>query len=155
TMTGVVPKIIDFGISKTIGTAITADGQVVGTPSYMSPEQAMGLSGTTPAIDIWAVGIMLYEALVGTLPFTGKNYDLVLRSILRDPPAEIPPWVDVRVGAIILRCLQKDPAARFPGAAALREELERALDRRQRRAWATTHRSCESPVASRPAPAAS
>jgi eukaryotic-like serine/threonine-protein kinase len=135
---GIVPKILDFGISKTIDASITVAGQLLGTPAYMSPEQAMGDIDVTPATDIWAVGVMLYEALAGRQPFAGKDYRALLRRIVDAPHPPIPAWIDSSTTAIIERCLQKDPAVRYANAAELRLDLERALERRQgRRSQAT------------------
>lgn len=130
---GIVPKILDFGVSKMADASITVAGQLLGTPAYMSPEQAMGDVDVTPATDIWAVGVMLYEALAGRQPFTGKNYRVVLRLIVDEPHPSIPSWVDSMTASIIERCLQKDPAARYASAAELRQDLERALEQRQDR----------------------
>ena len=129
---GVVPKILDFGLSTACGgpaqTRITVDGQVLGTPAYMSPEQAMARADLTPAADLWAVGIILYEAVTGKLPFFGANPVRLLDAIVREAPAELPAAVDPHTRAIIARCLRKDPAQRYPDAAALRADLERALE---------------------------
>jgi serine/threonine-protein kinase len=128
----VVPKVLDFGLStandRHAQTRITADGQVLGTPMYMSPEQASGRQDLSPASDVWSMGVILYEALAGKLPFHGFTVAAVLDAIVTDDPAPIPSEVDPRTRAVVGRCLQKDPARRYPDASALRADLERALE---------------------------
>ncbi|WP_437992514.1 protein kinase domain-containing protein [Sorangium sp. So ce145] len=127
---GIVPKIVDFGISQLTGAgdAITIDGQLLGTPSYMSPEQALGKRTIDARADLWAVGVMLYEALSGAQPFTGGNHHAVLRRILETEPAPLPSSIPPRLRKIAGRCLEKDPARRYPDAASLRADLQAALD---------------------------
>ncbi|WP_437928925.1 serine/threonine-protein kinase [Sorangium sp. So ce291] len=127
---GVVPKIVDFGISQLTDAsdALTIEGQLLGTPSYMSPEQALGKRTIDARADLWAVGVMLYEALSGAQPFRGGNHHAVLRRILDTEPAPLPPSVPQRLRKIVGRCLEKDPARRYPDAAALRAELQAALE---------------------------
>ncbi|WP_437297919.1 serine/threonine-protein kinase [Sorangium sp. So ce426] len=127
---GIVPKIVDFGISQLTGAgdAITIDGQLLGTPSYMSPEQALGKRTIDARADLWAVGVMLYEALSGAQPFTGGNHHAVLRRILETEPAPLPSSIRPRLRKIAGRCLEKDPARRYPDAASLRADLQAALD---------------------------
>jgi serine/threonine-protein kinase len=129
---GVVPKILDFGLStaenRAAQTRITADGQVLGTPMYMSPEQATARPDLTAATDVWAMGVILYEAVAGKLPFFGGNVTAVLDAIVLGHPASLPAEVDRHTRAIVTRCLQKEPARRYPDAAALRADLERAIE---------------------------
>jgi serine/threonine-protein kinase len=128
---GVVPKILDFGLSTAgdgrMQNRISMSGQVLGTPAYMSPEQAMARREITPAADVWAIGVILYEAVSGKLPFSCVNAGKQLDAIVSDAPASLPAEVDVHTRAVIARCLHKDPARRYPDAAALRVDLERAL----------------------------
>ena len=131
TTAGTIAKLVDFGISlakASGGARITIDGQILGTPAYMSPEQARGAAEVDAASDIWAVGVMLYEALAGRQPFVATNYHALLRQILDDAPAPLPENVSFELKAIVLRCLEKSPADRYPSAAALRADLEAALE---------------------------
>jgi serine/threonine-protein kinase len=128
---GVVPKILDFGLStagdRRMQTRITAEGQVLGTPMYMSPEQAAARTDLTPATDVWSIGVILYEAVTGKLPFSGINVTALLDAIVGGDPAEVPASIDARTRAIIARCLAKDPARRYQNAGELRVELEKTL----------------------------
>jgi serine/threonine protein kinase/tetratricopeptide (TPR) repeat protein len=122
-----VAKILDFGLSKLRGqTVITAVGSTLGTVAYMSPEQAGG-DPVDHRSDIWSVGVVLYEMLIGQRPFKGEYDQVVFYSILNQtPPAiaglrhEVPPDLQ----AIVTKCLQKDPAKRYQTAAELEADLE-------------------------------
>jgi len=110
-----VPKILDFGISKITSAMgdirMTRTGAVLGSPAYMSPEQARGRSDIDGRADIWAVGVILYEAVSGKLPFNGENYNQVMMSITLDPATPlsmVAPHVDKDFLALVEACLQKD-----------------------------------------------
>ncbi|RMG10902.1 MAG: serine/threonine protein kinase, partial [Planctomycetota bacterium] len=127
-----VPRITDFGIAKdTTRAGKTLPGELLGTPSYMSPEQADGRSGSVDArADLYALGAILYRVLTGSPPFTGQSNYEILQGILKGelvPPrklvSELPPSVD----ALVVRCLARRPEDRFPSAAALAAALRQAL----------------------------
>ncbi len=113
-------KLFDFGVAKLLGDKQnqvghkTIDGAVVGTPFYMSPEQAL-CHDVGPAADIYAMGVVMYEMVTGAVPFRSEQLVLLLNAILKQPAPppsrirpEIPPWLD----RLVLRCLEKDPEAR-------------------------------------------
>jgi serine/threonine protein kinase len=116
---GVVPKIVDFGLAH-VESAVDEDqitsGVLVGSPDYMSPEQARADADQVGArSDVWAIGVILYEAISGTPPFSSTSLFALLRAINElDPPAlETTGEADAQLGAIVMRALAKDPAARW------------------------------------------
>ena len=122
-------KLTDFGIARLMFEAsLTADGQVFGTPSYMSPEQVAG-KPLDPRSDLFSLGVMLYEMVTGRKPFTGDSVVTITYNIMNlDPTA--PPGVPPAVQAIIRRAMAKDPAQRYPDAGAMARDLEVALSHR-------------------------
>jgi tetratricopeptide (TPR) repeat protein/predicted Ser/Thr protein kinase len=128
------PKITDFGLAKLVDgkEAHTRTGSVVGTPSYMAPEQALGQNRTIgPAADIYSLGSILYEALTGRPPFRGETpMDLLYRLAHEDPEllSRVRPGVPSDLETICLKCLQKEPRKRYATALALAEDLRRFLD---------------------------
>jgi hypothetical protein len=126
------PKIADFGLAKTIGAAgNTATGTVMGTPSYMAPEQARGSAEVGPAADIYALGSVLYETLTGRPPFRADNPLETLRQVLADdpvPPSRLQPKTPRDLETICLKCLEKDPTRRYASAEALADDLRRFQD---------------------------
>ncbi|HTO88352.1 MAG TPA: serine/threonine-protein kinase, partial [Thermoanaerobaculia bacterium] len=121
-------KIMDFGIARlTEDRGMTATGTVIGTPDYMSPEQARGLPLDFRS-DIYSTGVVLYELFTGTLPFEEESpLAVVLKHVQATPPSPQArnPKIDPKVSAIILRCMQKDPAARYQSVNELYEALTR------------------------------
>eukprot|EP00913_Durusdinium_trenchii_P008798 g8264.t1 len=131
-----VPRITDFGLAKLtdVDTALTATGQIMGTPGYMPPEQAAGRTDNVgPAADIYSTGAMLYSLLTGRPPFQAAGLAETLKYVIeREPvsPAQLNPAVDRDLETICLKCLRKDPAKRYASAAALAADLSLYLDGR-------------------------
>jgi eukaryotic-like serine/threonine-protein kinase len=124
------PHITDFGLAKRVegDSGLTHTGTIIGTPSYMAPEQARGEKILTTAIDIYGLGAILYELLTGHPPFKGENPLETLRlSQEREPerPRILQPALDRDLETICLKCLEKDPSRRFGSAEALAEDLQR------------------------------
>jgi hypothetical protein len=136
-------KVLDFGLAKLtersaytqegtapVGAVTTTAGQIVGTVSYMAPEQAEG-KPSDHRVDIFALGVMLYELAVGVRPFAGDTTVSILTSVMRDTPRSV---TDLRsdlpaaLDAILQRCVEKDPERRYGSAAELRKDLETLRD---------------------------
>ena len=121
-------RIMDFGLAKLEGrTKLTKTGMTLGTPSYMSPEQARG-SEVDHRSDIWSVGVVLYEMLTGRLPFQGDYEQAVVYSILQEDPepvAALRSGIPVEFEAIVNKCLEKDPANRYQHVSELGVDLKR------------------------------
>lgn len=127
------PYLTDFGLAKLLeqSSARTATGVIAGTPSYMSPEQAAGLSAEVgPASDIYSLGAILYELLAGRPPFSEPNpIETMMQVVSRDPvlPRRLNPRVPRALESICLKCLAKSPARRYASADALAADLEHFL----------------------------
>jgi serine/threonine-protein kinase len=107
-------SVTDFGIAHAAGAAaLTRTGQVVGTASYLSPEQASGRP-VSPATDLYALGVVAYECLSGDRPFERDDPVAVLLAHLQTPPPPLPPDVPAPVAELVHRLLAKDPADRPP-----------------------------------------
>ena len=131
-----VPKIADFGLAKRVevDTGETRTGVILGTPSYMAPEQAGGSARNIgPAADIYALGAILYECLTGRPPFRAENPMETVVQVLADepvPPRRLMPKLPRDLETISLKCLQKAPARRYATAAELADDLRRYLEDR-------------------------
>jgi WD40 repeat protein len=126
------PHVTDFGLAKRVeaDTGQTRTGAIVGTPSYMAPEQARAEKSLSTAVDTYSLGAILYEVLTGQPPFRAASHlDTVLQVLDQEParPRTLNPTVDRDLETICLNCLEKDPRGRYPSAEALAADLERWL----------------------------
>jgi serine/threonine-protein kinase len=124
-------KVLDFGIARQLDEeehAVTATGEVVGTPEYLSPEQLLGSETISPKADLWALGVVTYQCLTGRVPFTGKTLAILSMAILEGkfaPPSEIVPALPTEIDAWCRKALARDAADRFASARELASELSR------------------------------
>ncbi|MBM3334319.1 serine/threonine protein kinase, partial [Candidatus Sumerlaeota bacterium] len=120
-------KVTDFGIVHIEDATFTPTGSLIGTPRYMSPEQVSG-GRVDNRSDIYAVGIVLYEALIGTPPFVSGDIGYQQVRAQPTPPRELNPAVPREVEAVVLCCLEKDPDKRYQTAGELRQAVEAVLN---------------------------
>jgi WD40 repeat protein/serine/threonine protein kinase len=143
-----VPKIADFGLAKHLAgqrgtgesaapaepTCQTQTGEILGTPSYMAPEQAEGrIKEVGPAVDVYALGAILYECLTGRPPFRGETTLDTLEQVRNQepvPPSRLQPRLPRDLGTVCLKALAKEPARRYASAGELADDLRRFLDGR-------------------------
>jgi formylglycine-generating enzyme required for sulfatase activity len=134
-----IPKISDFGLAKVVSSepgtpaapGLTQTGAIVGTPSYMAPEQAAGKKDVGPAADIWALGAILYECLTGRPPFKAATvWDTLAQVIAEEPvsPRRLQSQTPRDLETICLKCLRKPPGQRYPTGRDLADDLHRFLD---------------------------
>jgi eukaryotic-like serine/threonine-protein kinase len=124
------PVVTDFGLAKRVGldSGATQSGAVVGTPSYMPPEQARGAKDVSTSADVYSLGTILYELLTGRPPFRGESIAQTLRMVEEQEPAaprSLDRRVDKDLSTVTLKCLEKDPAKRYASAAELADDLRR------------------------------
>lgn len=124
-------KVLDFGLAKTIGQtgdiSLTATSAVFGSPQYMSPEQMRSAKDVDTRSDIWSIGVCLYELLTTKVPFDAPGLAEICAMVLKDPlvpPSHHNPNIPVDLDAVIVKCLAKDPAARYQTVAELAFALE-------------------------------
>src|SRR5204862_3694230 len=133
-------KVVDFGVSKAVHTReegpewqrLTRTGMVLGTPLYMSPEQARGGEDIDHRADVWAVGVLLYECLTGEVPFRAPNYLGVISQVLTEEatsPSRLRPELGIPAGVetVVMRALEKDRDRRYQQMADLERDLDRLL----------------------------
>jgi serine/threonine protein kinase len=135
-----VVKVVDFGVSKAVRSRedgaellrLTRTGMVLGTPLYMSPEQARGGEDVDVRADIWAVGVMMYECLTGEVPFRANNYLGVISQVLTQeiqPPSRLRPELGIppAVEAVVMRAMAKDREDRYQDMPSLERDIDRLL----------------------------
>ena len=126
----ILVKLLDFGISKALNqdldTNLTTTGTVLGTPHYMAPEQAKGVRDIDHRVDIYAAGVILYEALTGERPFDGESYNEIVVKIATEKfrrPGDLNPAVSMEIEQILLKAMATNPCDRFQDAEQMRSAL--------------------------------
>ena len=123
-------KVLDFGISKLRregDESLTAEGQILGTPRYMAPEQFGGAMEADARADVWAIGLVLYKLIAGRLPYTAITVADIYAELMNRAPEDIRravPGIDPALGAVVMRCIERDANKRFASARELGAALE-------------------------------
>ncbi|MBL8604755.1 MAG: serine/threonine protein kinase [Myxococcales bacterium] len=126
-------KVLDFGVSKLAvhddQTKLSREGDLLGSPGYMSPEQWLNAASVDARCDLWAVGVLLYEMLTGRLPYDAPSrvelFVEIARGVTRpEPPSARTPGIDPALDALVLRCLERDATRRPESATAMRDALD-------------------------------
>ena len=129
------PQLLDFGVAKiNEGETLTQSGNMMGTLPYMAPEQVEPRGEVDRRCDVYGMGVTLYECLTGHRPFAGASSEAILFQIItRDPPSpqRYAPEISKDLATIVLKCLEKDPARRYPTCEALAEDIARLRSHRQ------------------------
>ncbi len=126
-----LPKVTDFGLARKGDASLTATGAILGTPSYMAPEQAEGRKDVGPAADVYALGAVLYECLTGRPPFRAASALETIHQVLKDepvPPSRFTPKLPRDLETVALKCLNKDRRKRYATAGAMADDLTRYLN---------------------------
>ena len=128
------PRVTDFGLARSLDSdsRLTKEGMIAGTPAYMSPEQITDPSDVDAISDTYSLGVVLYEALTGVLPFRGTSR-MTLSQVLQNDPLplrQLNDRIPIDLETICLKAMAKDPASRYPSSLALQEDLERFIDNR-------------------------
>lgn len=126
------PKVMDFGLAKRDGADVTSTGVVLGTPAYMAPEQARGETRNVGrAADVYALGVILYECLSGSVPFQGRDPWSVILQVVQSVPEPVSRravGIPRELDLVCRKCLEKAPGDRYESAAALADDLQRFLN---------------------------
>lgn len=118
-------KIMDFGIAHVLGSELTSEDDILGSPSYMAPEQ-LSKGAIDQRTDLFSLAVVLYRILTGKLPFMGDSFAAIAQSVLSEdpaPPHVVAPSVPLGLSRVVARCMAKDPAQRFPSANAVQQAL--------------------------------
>lgn len=152
------PVVVDFGVARggaLVDGVVTADEALVGTPAYLSPEQYRAASLVSPASDQYALGVILYEALTGRLPFDAPTLPALIHAVLAGeftPPRALRPELPAALDAVLCRALATDPAARFADVSALLDALLPFASQRARYLWSAVAPDAPPPESAPDAP---